>query len=243
MIPYAQNYTMLITTALLMFAGGIGFITWRELSTKWNPWNTTKKKLSLQTSIILSYYVFFVIANTLLFWLLEHNNTFDNLNTPLQIVNSFFTSVSTRSGGYLTVSPHDMQYSSLFSMMINTFIGSAPGSTGSGIKLTTMAIFMATINSAILNKSSVDIAGRRIMKDQVYKALAIVSLSVLWILVTVFCLLITENNWSFLDISFETMSAFGTLGISVGLLLIFLLLVKSLLLQLCLLEELDRLHL
>ena len=78
-----------------------------------------------------------------------------------------------------------------------------------------MAIFLATINAAIHNNSSVDLRGRRIMKDKVYRALAIVSLSIAWIAVVTFCLLITEKSWNFLDISFETISAFSTLGGSV----------------------------
>jgi trk system potassium uptake protein len=217
MILYAQNYNMLFTTALLMLAGGIGFITWKELIPNWNPFRKKKMQLSLQSKIVLYYYFFFIVANALLFWLLEHNNTFEYMSLPVQIVNSFFISITARSGGYLTIYPNDMEHASLFSMMINSFIGSAPGSTGSGIKLTTMAIFVATINAAILNKPSVDLRGRRIMKDQVYRALAIVALSLFWIMITTFCLLITEKSWDFLDIMFEAFSAFSTLGASMGI--------------------------
>ncbi len=218
MILYAHSYNMLLVTSFLMISGGIGFITWRELVTKFNPWLKKKRAyLSLQTKVILTYYFFFLCAGTFIFWLLEHNNTFEGFSGPLQFLNAFFTSVSSRSGGYLTVHPDDMQHASLFSVMINAFIGSAPGSTGSGIKLTTTAIFIATINAAILSKASVDLNGRTIAKDQVYRALAIVSLSIVWVLITTFCLLITENSWPFLDIVFEAVSAFSTLGASIGI--------------------------
>lgn len=218
MVTYAENYTMLLTTSFLMISGGIGFITWQELIKKLNIWSKkTRSHLSLQTKIILTYYFFFIATGTFIFWLLERNNTFEAFSHPLQLLNAFFTSVTSRSGGYLTVHADDMQHASVFTMMINAFIGSAPGSTGSGIKLTTTAIFIATINAAIMNKGSVDLQGRTIAKDQVYRALAIVSLSIVWVLVTVFCLLISENSWPFLDVMFEAVSAFSTLGASLGI--------------------------
>lgn len=217
MILFNHNYNMLLTTAFLMIAGGIGFITWRELVGLWNPLKKHAKNHTLQTRIILYYYFFLIFVNTVIFWLLEHDNTFETMSFPLQIIQSFFTSVTVRSGGYLSVYPNDMEHASLFSMMVNAFVGSAPGSTGSGIKVTTMAIFIATINAAVFNQSSVDLRGRRIMKDQVYRALAIVALSIAWIIIVTFCLLITEKSWNFLDIAFETISAFSTLGASLGI--------------------------
>lgn len=122
------------------------------------------------------------------------------MSLPEQILNAFFTSISSRSGGFLTVYANDMQLASLFNIMINAFIGSAPGSTGSGIKITTAAILAATINAAINGNDTVNLKGRRIMQDQIYKALAVVTLSILWVLLITFCLLITERSWNFLDI-------------------------------------------
>lgn len=218
MVPYSESYNMLLVTSALMIMGGLGFITLKELVTKFNPWAIKKRtSLSLQTRVVLWYYLFFTLAGTFIFWLLEHNNTFESFSAPLQLTNSFFTSVSARSGGYFSVHPDDMQHASLFTVMINAFIGSAPGSTGGGIKLTTAAIFIATINAAIMSKANVDLNGRTISKDQVYRALAIVSLSIVWVVLTIFCLLITENSWPFLDIVFEVISAFATLGASIGI--------------------------
>lgn len=217
MIYFATNYNVLLITCLLMIAGGIGFITWNEIFFTHNPFSKRKYRMSLQTKLILRYYFFLIFINTILFWLLERNNTLIGMNEPLQWINSFFLSVTSRSGGYLAVYPNNLQNASLFAIIANAFIGSAPGSTGSGVKLTTMAIFFATINAAIINKPSVDIHGRRIMKDQVYRALAIVALSLLWIILITFFLLITEKNWNFLDILFESISAFSTLGASIGM--------------------------
>ena len=218
MIAYAESYNMLLITSFLMIAGGLGFITWKDIVERWALWKKKKRStIPLQTRIVLFYYFIFIAIGTLLFWGLEYNNTFEAFSTPLQFINSFFTSVTSRSGGYLTVHPDDMQHASIFTIMINAFIGSAPGSTGSGIKLTTAAILIATIHAAIQGKTSVNISGRSIAKDQVYRAFAIISLSICWILLTTFCLLITESSWPFLDLCFEAVSAFATLGASLGI--------------------------
>jgi trk system potassium uptake protein len=217
-VQYANDYVMLGTMASLMFIGSIGFISLKELLLRFRPYaQKTKRLLSLQTRIVLYYMSTLIIINTLIFWLLERDNTFSLMNLPQQILNAFFTSISSRSGGFLTIYANDMQLASLFNIMINAFIGSAPGSTGSGIKITTAAIFAATINAAINGNDTVNLKGRRIMQDQIYKALAVVTLSILWVLLITFCLLITERSWNFLDIFFEVMSAFSTLGITIGI--------------------------
>jgi len=218
MHTYSSDYLLLSTTSGLIILGSIGFITLKELFLRIAPWTEKIRKVySLQTRIIVHYMVIFTIGSTLLFWLLERHNTFAAMPLAEQIMNAFFTAVSSRGAGFLTVYAREMQYASLLILMINSFIGAAPGSTGSGIKITTMALFIATINAAIQGKHAVEIKGRRVMKDQIYKALAIVSLSALWIILVTFCLLITERSWQFLDILLETVNAFNTLGVSIGI--------------------------
>jgi Trk-type K+ transport system membrane component len=94
------------------------------------------------------------------------------------------------------------------------FIGSSPGSTGSGIKITTLAIFFAAIKTAVSGRTNVEIKGRSIPLDQVNKCIAIVSLSLAWITLTTFLLLAFETEFSFFQLFFEAISAFTTLGIS-----------------------------
>ena len=218
MVSFTGNAVMLITISALMFVGGFGFISWKELFKKIRTTGQVRRsQLSLQTKIILKYYSLLTFANTVLFWILERSNTFSSLNVPMQWVNSFFMAISCRSGGYLTVFIHDLQNASILTILVNAFIGAAPGSTGSGIKLTTMALVIALIQSVIMNKHSVEIKGRKIMEDQIYRAVAIILLSLLWIAGTIFVLLISERGMNFIDILFETVSAFSTLGASIGI--------------------------
>jgi len=212
---YNSNYIVLITSTLLMFFGGLGFITWRELL-RYVRAKFKKKRyiFSLHSKIILSTSCALLMASTIIFWILEHDNALKNLNAPLTILNSIFYAVSMKSAGLLFLPPQSFQLATVFMIMIFGLIGSSPGSTGSGIKITTFAIVIATVTAAMTGHISTNIKGRRIPTDLVYKAFAIITFSIGWIILTTFCLLITEKNFTFSDIFFETLSAFSTLGLT-----------------------------
>jgi trk system potassium uptake protein TrkH len=150
----------------------------------------------------------------MLFFALEYNNTLQSLSLPLAWANSLFHAISFKSCGFILANITSFHAATIFCIMIIGFIGSSPGSTGSGIKTTTFALFLAIIRSAINGRFSVEIFEREIPIDQVYKAIAIVSLSICWILVTTFILLLTELEWTFLELFFETISSFSNVGFS-----------------------------
>lgn len=218
MIGYNNNPVMLITTSILMLFGGLGFITWHELLSYFsNMMQKKRRHLSLYSKIVLSTSATLITSTGILYWILERHNTFAHMTPSIAFLNTVFNAIASRSTGFVTVHATELQVATLFIVMIIAFIGSSPGSTGSGIKTTTFAVFLTTVKSAVMGQNSVQIKGRRIPKDQVYKAMAIISLSIGWILVTTFCLLITESRWEFFDIFFEVVSAFATLGISTGI--------------------------
>lgn len=214
----AHSYSMLIVTSLLTILGGIGFITLKELYRTYiySSHHEQRMTLTLQTRIILSNSFILSLGSALIFWLLERYHCLASLTMPHQLLTSLFTSITTRSAGFFAIPAICMQQASLFIIMVNSFIGTAPGSTGSGIKITTAALLIATINTAIQGKTAVNIKGRRIMKDQIYKALAVVALGIAWILIVTFFLLITEQGWQFIDILFEATNAFTNLGATLG---------------------------
>jgi len=114
-----------------------------------------------------------------------------------------------------------MANASLFFIIILMFIGASPGSTGGGIKTATLAILVATFFSMIRNKNEVCIFGRTIPRTVVRRAIVIFLLSSAWIVVTTFILSIIESDiigaGNFLNILFETTSAFSTVGLSTGI--------------------------
>ncbi len=218
-LSYNTNILMLITTTLLILFGSLGFVTWHEFSKLIRFWNHKDHhhKISWHTHLVLKTFFLTCAITSVLFWLLERNNTLVDM-TPLQaFLNVILIGVSTKSAGYLPVAIYFVQPATILLLMLTAFIGSAPSSTGGGIKTSAFAIFLAVIRATIRGRSHAEIHGRRIARDQVYKAMAIIALACSWILFITFCLLITEHSYSFLDILFETVSAFSNNGMSLGL--------------------------
>lgn len=209
------NNLILVTTTFLMFIGGLGFITWHELAAYTYAWCTKARyRLSLHSKIIVYGSTTALISSAVLFWIIERNNTLTSLSILDTIINSLFYAVSFKSAGFTAGPVTALLTPTLFLIMIISFVGSSPGSTGSGVKITTMAIFIATVKTAILGRNSVEIKGRMIPLEQVYRSVAIIALSLGWVLLSTFCLLITEKEWSFLDSLFESLTAFTSVGLS-----------------------------
>jgi len=223
--PYAQKPIILIPLALLIFIGGLGFIVWYEianhflLKVKKTDENTLKKiSLSLHTKVVLTTSILLIIIGAAFFFFLEQNNTIHNLGIIDKIVNAFFMSTTTRTAGFNTVNLAQASLPTLFIFIILMFIGASPNSTGSGIKTTTFTIFLATIVSIVIkNKNSVEIYGRRIPIDQIYRTTIIIALGLSWIVFTTLILLLTDKNFSFMQILFESVSSFSTSGLSTGI--------------------------
>ena len=213
---YKTNYLFLATTSFLTFFGGLGFITWHELMmhARAHMFSLKPHRYSLHSKIILYGTGMLFCITATLFWLLEHNNTLGGLTMGQKIANTIFHAISFKSCGFVLASLADFQMATLFFILVVGLIGSSPGSTGSGIKITTFALFLGLIRSTINGKTTVDAFERELPLDQIYKAITVISLSLGWILFTTFCLLITEKSWNFMDIFFETASAFSNVGFS-----------------------------
>lgn len=217
-ISHKDNLFLLTIVSCIMTISGLGYITWYDIIGCLKTYKQRKRNhLSLHSKIVL--FMTFTLSATsgILYWILERHNTLLNMPILSGLVNALFDGIALRGTGFTTISIDQLQLATLLVIMIMAFIGSSPGSTGSGIKITTFAILIATIKSAIQGQTIVTIRGRTIAKDQVYKAMAIVILGCAWVLISTFCLLITEQGMSFLDVLFESLSAFATLGLSTGI--------------------------
>jgi trk system potassium uptake protein TrkH len=218
MVGFGNQYLILLSNALLMAISGIGFITWYDIYQSWlERHEEGRYHFSLQTKIVISLSFALLLMSTGLFYILEQHNTLASYSLFGKICNALFNGIGMRGTGLCTVPTEHLQLATLLIMMLMAFIGSAPGSSGSGIKVTTVALLIATIRAAIRGTTSPSIMGRSISKDQMLKAVAIPILAVAWVIIITFCLLITETGFSFLDILFESVSAFATLGLSTGM--------------------------
>ncbi len=216
---FSEQFMLCNSMGFLMILGGIGFLTIKEIIKRLNPLSKEPKKIcfSLQTKIALFYYLSLTGITTLAFWCIEKMHALKDFSFIQQGKIALFTAITARSGGFLVLKPELLQPQSFLLLTLNGLIGAAPGSTGSGLKLTTFAILIASTYAVIQSKESVEISGRSIAKDQILKALSVLVLSVIWVFFATFCILYTDPQWPFMRILVEITSAFSTLGISTGI--------------------------
>lgn len=202
-----------ITSFIIVIAGGLGFVVLAELF----DYRTTRR-LSLHSKVVLSMSLFLTLLGGLIIFIFEYTNTqtLGPLDLPGKIYAAFFQSISTRSAGTSTIDIGALRQATQFFIIILMFIGAAPGSTGGGIKVTTFAILIVSAIAMIRGREDIDLFKFRLMKDQILKALTITFIA-LFLVVSVSMLLSTTEYGSFIKILFETASAIGTVGLSMGL--------------------------
>ena len=215
MIPFDKNIPLLAITAVLILLGGIGFMTLSELFTFIRKkWQGKRFHMTLTTRVVLSMTALLITVATILLVIIEGPRHFPNGPWWLTLSNMLFNAIAYRSTGLTTIDLSTMQTATVFMIIMYSFIGSSPVSTGSGIRITTFAIFLATIRSVIRGKMTVEIKGRRIPQDQIFKAMAVLSLCICWIIASTFILSLIESHSSFIMVFFEAVSSFTNLGLA-----------------------------
>ena len=203
-----------LTISFLIILGGIGFVTINSLVI------IKKKKLqnlSITSKFTLLITFFLLSFGTILFLVFEYNNltTLKNMNFIDKLINSFFQSVTLRTAGFNTVPLANLRPATVFISYIFMFIGASPGSTGGGIKTTTFGILILYALGILKRKEHIEIFKRRIDWELINKALAIVVISVFYVIIIVTIILSIEN-FSIDKVIYEVVSAFSTTGLSLG---------------------------
>jgi trk system potassium uptake protein TrkH len=156
------------------------------------------------------------VGGTLGIFLLEYNNTLANLSWPGKLLGSYFQSVTVRTAGYNTLDIGKMEDATLFFMILLMFVGASPGSTGGGIKTSTAAVLVAAMAAMTRGSQDAVLFHRRIPQFLVYKSFTVVFIAALLVILVTMLLSITET-FPFLNILFEVVSAFGTVGLTTGI--------------------------
>jgi len=153
-----------------------------------------------------------------LFFIFEYSNpkTLGGLSFKGKILSSMFASVTPRTAGYNTLNLPDMTTASKFLTILLMFVGASPGSTGGGIKTTTAMLIIMTVNAVIHGREDTEIFERRIPKEVIYRAIAITFISFMLVIGVTMILSITQKG-DFIEFLYEATSAFGTVGLSLGL--------------------------
>jgi trk system potassium uptake protein len=212
----------LITCALIIF-GGLGFIVIFEIKNKIYYFFARDKKykmyktrtFSVHTWLVLRVTLFLLIGGTAAIYFLQFVSIGDT--ESISVLEAFFQSVSCRTAGFNTVDIGILHPSTLIVMMFLMFIGGSPGSTAGGIKTTTFGVLLYIIVLGRNNFESVTIRGRTIPYKIIYQALLVLLFSIFIVFVAVVMLSIFEPEYLFIQLLFETVSAFGTVGLSTGI--------------------------
>ena len=218
--PIQHQNILQITIAFLIILGATGFtvlhevVNLREIKEYWNkPW----KKLSVNSRISLNTSIVLIILGTVAYLALEQSHTLQGMGIADQLTTAFFQSVTTRTAGFNTVDISAISVPMVVFMLMLMYIGASPASTGGGIKTNTFTVLFMSAYSTMRGKKTIDIDKKTISFDSVNKALLIFLFSVSVIFVSVFALTITDGDKGILNLAFEEVSAFATVGLSRGI--------------------------
>lgn len=209
---YVNDYTVNFVIAGLIITGGIGFSVIADIFRQ-RSW----RGFSLHTKLVLTTSGALIIFGTAAIFVLEYANPKTMAHLPLsgKILAAFFQSVTPRTAGFNTIDIGGLYSATQFLLVILMFIGASPGSTGGGIKTSTFASLCMAVWAVITGREDVEVFKRRIPKDLVFRALTITVMALSLVLAVTMFLTITEKA-DFLALLFETTSAFGTVGLSMG---------------------------
>lgn len=212
---FRDDVVVNVCIMLLITLGGIGFAVEGDILKK-RCW----KKLRLQSKVVLMGYLILSVGGGLLIWAFEFNNpaTIGNLPDGDQLMASMFQSVTARTAGFNTLDIASLREDTLLFMMLLMFIGGAPASTAGGIKITTFAVVLMATVAMLRGKKDVVIYNRRISEDLIHKSMGVFVLCLLWLGIAFFLLLAIDNRQHpFHLVMCELFSAFGTVGLGVGI--------------------------
>ncbi|WP_433943998.1 TrkH family potassium uptake protein [Paenibacillus sp. SN-8-1] len=205
-----------LVTMFLIVSGGIGFVVISDLT----GFRTNRKKwkLSLHSKVVLSMTAALIVIGTLVIFVFEFTNT--KTLAPLgwggKIWGALFQSVTPRTAGANTLDIGALRQATQFFIIILMFIGASPGSTGGGIKTTTFTILVGAVLAMIRGRGELVLFRYRLAQERIHKAIT-VTMFALFLIITVTMILSATEDASFMSILFETTSAFGTVGLSMGL--------------------------
>lgn len=210
---FSDDPVLLITVMTLIATGGIGFIVWGDIVDH----KFHFRKYALHSKIMLCFTFLMILLGAVAFYFIEGPNSFGQMPTDEKILNSFFASVSPRTAGFASVDYADMSTAGRFLTMFLMFVGAGPGSTGGGIKLTTFATLLLSMYSYAKHYQDLSIFRRRLPAEAQRKAFSSIASYVMAVLLCTFCLLVANPAITAESCLFESLSAMGTVGLTMGI--------------------------
>ena len=240
-IDYSGNFIVNITLMMLIIIGGLGFTVWTDIADGIRnkiknklSYKKVFKELTLHTKLVLLTTAILLLSGTLLIFSFEYSNdtTIANDNIPQKVLESAFQSTTLRTAGFSTMPQKEMTTASKVVSLCYMFVGGSPGSTAGGIKTVTLFIILLMVITFIMDKDDVHVFKKSITTSAVKRAIVVFAVSIFIVIFATMALLVTESIFkedrysadlaalytpSFMDIIFEVVSAFATVGLSLDL--------------------------
>lgn len=222
LVIYRDSWAINLVISGLVIFGGIGY----QVIIEMYLWlvNVLKRKrerfcFSLNFKVVTSTTVILLVTGTIAFFLTELHNpaTLQDLSFKNQLLAAWFQSMTTRTAGFNTIDLGQMSIAGLFITMGFMFIGASPSGTGGGIKTTTLRILFNCTKSVLRGKSHVVLYQREVPSALILKAIAVVFGTAAAIILVTVLISVGETEFDFLQILFEVISAFATVGLSTGI--------------------------
>ncbi|MDX2250148.1 MAG: potassium transporter TrkG [Bacteroidia bacterium] len=228
---FRYNYSLHLVVISLFVLGGIGFpILFNfmkylryQISNRLIPFSTNREViykpwvLNINTRIVLITTFLLLFVGTLLFYVLEYDNTLAEHNGFGKIVTAFFGAATPRTAGYNSVDTGALKPQTIMIVLFLMWVGASPASTGGGIKTSTLAVGTLNFFSVARGKDRVEVFRREISDMTIKRAFTAISLSLIVVGIATFFLVIFEPDKTLISLAFETFSAFGTVGLSMGI--------------------------
>jgi trk system potassium uptake protein TrkH len=213
LVPFVDDWVVLLTIGALLSLGGIGYAIVGDTLEK-RRWS----RFALETKLVLGTTAALLIGGAIGIGLTEWTNptTLGALPPEQRALNALFESATLRTAGFTALDTGAFVDASLFVVMALMFIGGASGSTAGGIKVNTFSVLLIAIVSTVRGEPSAQAFGRRIQHAIVYRALAVALLSLAFVFIVGLSLTLTTTH-SFVQVLFEAVSAFATVGASTGI--------------------------
>ncbi|MDD4540398.1 MAG: potassium transporter TrkG [Lentisphaeria bacterium] len=200
--------------ASLIVLGGLGFeVIWGALR---HVFSAQRLPMAAHVRLVLIMTIALSLGGAFLIYRLEGGYTLAGMSPPQALANAFFHSVTTRTAGFNAIDMSRQCSATVFLTCILMYIGGAPGSTGGGVKVTTVGVLLLLLRSRVLGQSEVVFGGRRINPQSIAQASAIVMLMVMAVSLGVLLLSAMMPSEPLGNVVYEVISAASTTGLSVG---------------------------
>ena len=209
---YYDDPVVTFTLCALILIGGIGFIVWSDIAQhKWHF-----RKYALQTKMVLTFSAVLVFGGALLFYIIEGNRLYADMDLTGKICSSFFSAVTPRTAGFNTTDTGALSEGGKLLSIILMFIGGGSGSTAGGVKMATIFVLLLHLRSTLQRTTGTNIYGRRIEDSTITKASALLC-TYLFCGIAATLVICSMQNFAIGDVLFEVTSAICTVGMTTGI--------------------------